>query len=318
MCSNFFNNKIFLFLIILIIGFICIGSSFAVNADNYGNVDRNCNVHLNSVCDNDVIVSDVGGNVENIKNSTIQTQTISNKNDNSIGNSVDLKEIKCKSINNFSSSKINPPLLHIYDENNLQNALNSGSSLIYLCADISLTKPINVTNDVVIDGNGHTIKFTKPFTVGSAFQWYASKGIITNCIFENTSATCFGGAIYISQGNCGIINCSFNNCHARYKGGAIYSRWGNCSVVNCSFNNCYVDKFNLNFDYVCGSGGAIYINQGNCSVVNCVFRGCHAICYGGAVYDWFGKCYVVNCSFETHFSTIPIWGLEKAGIRASC
>lgn len=51
MYSNFFNNKKFyLFLIILLVGFICVGSSFAVNVDDYNDdVNSGGNVYLASV-----------------------------------------------------------------------------------------------------------------------------------------------------------------------------------------------------------------------------------------------------------------------------
>ena len=312
---NFFNNKMFfLFLIILLLGFICIGSSFAVNIDDSYNTDTisdGNSLHIsvnNANRNNDLIIKDVDYNVP------IESYT-----------SKDLSLSKSSNINNLIGSKSSDNnqstlsnKVYVDSEKDIRDALKNKYSEIILTSNINVNKVIEISRaNITIDGNGHNIntgeKSSKNiFVINSCncticnciFNNRVAKNCVAiysqcngitnviNCTFDGYSSKKEGAAISLRSFPSGhkIVNCSFTNCNAT-KGGAIYISSCISEVVNCSFTNCNATK-----------GGAIYLdgfknNSDNYEVVNCSFTGCSADERGGAIYVNSPKSTVVNCSF---------------------
>lgn len=259
-----FNNKKFvLFLIILIFGFLCIGSSFAVNVD-----DSNNNLNIGS-------------------NVTLKSDS-NNLNNNLVINEVNSKHLDFENLNVNNVSIVS-------NESDFRAALKNKSPEIRFANNITLTGYIEVSNKVKIDGNGYTLRNLKNqngfiYPCG-AIQLSARGSTISNCIFEKTQGM-HGGAINVDCGNCKIINCTFNNCHASSSGGAIYSvatfanGW---TVKDCTFNNCSAMD-----------GAAIYANSIKWDIIGCTFNNCTAKNDGviSLCRDSYSYSKVINCSFN--------------------
>ena len=121
---------------------------------------------------------------------------------------------------------------------------------------------------------------------------------ITNCIFQNNSATS-GGAVlfYESQGNVSITYCKFQNNSATVAGGAVYffKSQGDVSITYCTFQNNSAT-----------GGGAVRLERstGNVSVTYCTFQN-NSATGGGAVlfYESQTNVGITNCTFENNSGT---------------
>ena len=119
---DFLNNKLFfLLLIVLLVGFTCIGSAFATNIDdsdnNCLNIDDGVSINTTNLKDNDV-VKDINSD-----------KIMENHNDSNVNNTSDLKEITPKNVNN--SYNINTPNIIVdnVDDSNSYNEWD-GSNII--------------------------------------------------------------------------------------------------------------------------------------------------------------------------------------------
>ena len=119
---DFLNNKLFfLLLIVLLVGFTCIGSAFATNIDdsdnNCLNIDDGVSINTTNLKDNDV-VKDINSD-----------KIMENHNDSNVNNTSDLKEITPKNVNN--SYNINTPntIVDNVDDSNSYNEWD-GSNII--------------------------------------------------------------------------------------------------------------------------------------------------------------------------------------------
>ena len=121
---------------------------------------------------------------------------------------------------------------------------NSSDSITQITINKSLTI---IGKGCIIDGNGNR-----------AFNITGNNVTIKNLNFVNCRVS-LGGAIYIGGSGGSISNCSFENCSATNDGGAIGISGG--SISNCSFENCSASR----------NGGAIYCANTN-SVVDCIFK----------------------------------------------
>jgi predicted outer membrane repeat protein len=197
---------------------------------------------------------------------------------------------------------------------NLTNAIST-SNEVFLTDDVSLSNAekdkfkdgINVNNNLVIDGQGHTINAR-----GLARIFNVTKGSITikNINLINGNGT-NGGAIY-SMGNVTVINSNFIN-NAANDGGAIYSMgklnsMGNVTVIDSNFTsnkasynggaissgNGSVNLINSNFiNNTANDGSAIYSNIGSVSLINSNLDNNLASSSGGAIYSH-GKVNILN------------------------
>lgn len=118
---------------------------------------------------------------------------------------------------------------------------------------------------------------------------------ITNCTFENNSATYNGGAISSEYSSCFVNNCTFKNNIANFKGGAIYNysmypRSLNPPISNCIFENNSAGD----------SGGAIYTGTYATAITDCKFENNNAT-NGGAIFSSYYSS-VTNCTFENNIA----------------
>lgn len=224
--------------------------------------------------------------------------------------------------------------------------LASEINLTDVCETLSLDhdyKSTNSSNQIIIsksitiDGNNHTIdtpdvnrvflvnadnvciknlNFINSKTTGLAggvISWWGNNGTLSNCNFENNSASSAAGAV-LWKGNDGYIeSCNFINNDVTYgpavsltsgesfdphqthiqivnaEGGAIYLHGYDIIVNNCSFlNNAAL----LN-------GGAICVHgYGNVKISNSRFKNNSASDYSGAVHLDGNNATVMGCYFK--------------------
>ena len=185
------------------------------------------------------------------------------------------------------------------------------------------TNGIEITKQITINGNGHTInalskskiflvksnsvfnniKFVNGYSYfgaaidveyGETRQGYNIIPVyydvtINNCNFQNNVAERCGGAIGVADNSkVNIFNSVFTQCSADYYGGAIYG--GHINVANSVFTN---NKANQ-------EGGAIHANLKS-EIKGCEFNSNSAKFDGGAIYYYssndFDELYVNNCKF---------------------
>ena len=132
---------------------------------------------------------------------------------------------------------------------------------------------------------------------------FAYTGLVENCSFINnkaidpegiSTASVYGGALYLSSSNIKVLNCDFKDNYANVYGGAIAvtKKYSNFVIDNCNFDN-----------NTSPSGGAIYINQiDNINVTNSVFTNNKASLGGSGIYviglkDSTQSLNFISCSF---------------------
>ena len=156
----------------------------------------------------------------------------------------------------------------------------------------------SITNAVI--NNTRFINLSATESAGAVSLKLARKGIIENCIFENTrsvknagaifidtigegagigsvdiiNVTCtdtyssFGGAIVQIGGNLTIQDSTFTGCHGDYDGGAIYASWASAQIKNSTFTSNHVEN-NRKYPSL---GGAIYFDYGELNLTDCEFN----------------------------------------------
>ena len=313
------NFKFLLILSILLLGCICVGSTFAADI-SVSNVDNAINLEsIDDSSQNDVEINNLQAGEGNFT----ELQKII---DDANGTLILDKNYKYVSEDNMEDGVIiNNPLIidgqgHTLDASDLVRIFVVNSN------DVTL-KNINFIN-----GDAE---------IGSAIYWNdGDNGRVTDCKFIN----CIGfnsGAIYWGGDNGAVIGCEFINCSCDAglsDGGAIFWMSGeNAMVKDCNFTNCYahsggaiyfyeVSNFNVdacNFkDNIAGDkismGGAIYIRGAglNGTIKKCNFTNCNATGYissGGAIcwekgnYTYIESCNFINCSATDCGGAISWW-----------
>ena len=146
---------------------------------------------------------------------------------------------------------------------------------------------INITNNITIDGQGHTINFNKqninntdPVVISSGnvtlknIILINARGAIRNngtLTIENSTfidnIELLGGAIYNLDGNITILNSTFTNNIAKDGGGAIYnSDGGNITILNSIFTN-----------NTSGKDGGPICNDGNLNISQSIINNSQSI-----------------------------------------
>ena len=221
-----------------------------------------------------------------------------------------------------SFSKLNEDINNGEDEVNLSYSYRYSAD-----SDSAFEKGVNITRDVIINGNGCFIDGNQSARI---FNILSGTVILKNINFVNAHVPIFtdGAAIHSAEGaKVTAINCNFTSNHAEGSGGAIYGADAiNCSfinniantyggaitngnAVNCTFDsNKILISIGTNFE-----GGAIYNgNATNCIFINnsayfggalcesdavdCTFIENHAVKSGGAMYEG----YATNCIFTNN------------------
>ena len=240
------NFKFLLVLTILLLGCVCVGSTFAA----------------------DVSVSNV--------DDTINLESI----DDSSQNDVEVDYVSSEQVGNFS--ELNKTINDEISAGKKYITLNKSYKYddeLEMQYGITIEEP-----NLVIDGNGITIdgsNLAKVFSIfntnvtikninfinthsirhGGAIVWEGSDGTIIGCNFTNSSVDSTepydgGGAIEWCEDNGLIIDCNFRDCYSTYNdngsGGAIHVyKSNNTTVSNCNFTNIQSE----------GIGGAICWDQ---------------------------------------------------------
>ena len=215
----------------------------------------------------------------------------------------------------------------------LNDLINSSTdSEIKLEDDYTYSRNINDDNsivvdkdNVVIDGQGHTIKGSLNVNYKTyGFRVSSDNVVIKNInfvdlgdIYQKTN----GGAILATstQLNLSVVNCTFKYCYGNWGGAVAYAR----NIEDCTFTSCYGDcggavfgstiKNSMFNNCQAHSGGAVYqstaidsifkdneAGQGGAGYMgtfkNCTFDG-NSASYGGAVYEYFSNDILANCTF---------------------
>jgi len=111
------------------------------------------------------------------------------------------------------------------------------------------------------------------------------QGTLTDCLFENNTATLGGGAIYCTgTGELSIIRCEFRNGTAN-RGGVIYN--GHASLI---LSECFLESNQAKYAGAISTGGDI-------TLTNCLLANNQALVYGGALDIMGSTSRSVNCTF---------------------
>ena len=189
------------------------------------------------------------------------------------------------------------------------NETIDGNSYVSLDSDYTYTDDdsafehgINLTHDLTINGNGHTIDGN-----GKARIFMLENKVTVvfeNIIFVNAQTPGpfgHGGAIWVNDGSKATAeNCTFKDNKATYLGGATH---GDCTAFNCTFIGNRADGWKDQ-----KNGGAM--NRG--TAINCTFICNEAGKNGGAVCN----ATAINCTFICN--SAPSGPHEYATIHENC
>lgn len=181
----------------------------------------------------------------------------------------------------------------------LDDLIHSGVKKIVLDSDIILNEneeskylngiKLNV-NDIVIEGNGHTIDACGKTRI---FECMGKNISIKNLVLKNAYGG-FGGAIIITGGDLSIFDSEFSNNFAEgfYGGGAILNFGAKLSITDSKFTKNASSKH----------GGAILNAGGQLSVTKSVFEQNSVKNSGGAVNNDGGDSTITDSSFSENDS----------------
>ena len=200
----------------------------------------------------------------------------------------------------------------------LDDLIHSGVKEIVLDSDVINDDGLTIyeegieldVDDLVIDGNGHTIDGNYKSRI---FKCNAKNITLKNITFKNGIAENDGGAIYNDWGSSlSLMSCSFKDNSSKRSGGAIYNdEGGSLSLESCSFKD---NSSNIN-------GGAIFnghndslsmqaysykiyslqtITVGSVSLNSCSFEDNSSGKHGGAIFNR-GKLTMSESAFKDNF-----------------
>ncbi len=319
------NFKFLLVLTILLLGCVCVGSTFAADV-SVSNVDDTIDLGIADVSSqNDIGVNYLSS--EQVGNFAELNKTINDE--ISAGN----KYITLNKSYKFDDGDAFIEGI-VIDEPNLVIDGNGitidGSNLAkaFFVSDINVTiKNINFINTYALYHGGaiewygsygtliacnftnSAVDCTEPYDGGGAIEWDADNGLIMDCNFRDCYCTYAdvgsGGAIHVyMSNNITVTNCNFTNTGAEGIGGAIcwdQSDYG--SVIGCNFENCKCPEDEAS------AGGAIFWEFGyNGKVIDCNFYNCSAD-IAGAI-DWYfcNDSSIENCNFVDCYASYDSGG----------
>ena len=122
---------------------------------------------------------------------------------------------------------------------------------------------------------------------------------ISNCKFNENSASTEGGGLYNSGSSPLLTSCTFNKNKADHYGGGICNRYLSSPIItDCSFVNNTTDLTSGAFG---SSGGAIYNRESEPTIMTSMFEG-NASGEGGGIHNTFSSPTVVNCLFKNNIA----------------
>ena len=168
-------------------------------------------------------------------------------------------------------------------------------------SDAHFEKGINITRNVTVNGNGHTIDGGNQARIFNVLPEYSVT--FKDIVFINAKAIGdeeYGGAICGNNEGCSAINCTFINNTATYGGAFVRGNATNCTFINNTAEE-YAGAF--------GAGNAT-----NCTFINNTAK------WGGAIVETYaynctftqntatnggaaGECYAYNCTFTQNTAT---------------
>ena len=172
---------------------------------------------------------------------------------------------------------------------------------------------IIISKSITIDGNNHTIEAPD---VKRVFLVNADNVCIKNLNFINSKATGLAGGFISWWGNNGTLsNCNFENNSASSAAGAVLWKGNNGLIENCNFMNNNVtygpavgltsgesfDPHQIHIQVVNSEGGALYLQGYNLLVNNCNFLNNLALFHGGAIcVHWYSNVTISNSRFKNN------------------
>ncbi len=277
-------NKIFLFLIIIIIvlpisfasdNATLISENLALNENN--EVLSSSNIYFDSS-----LAVDGNGSQESPYNHLDSNRLV----DNSVAHFSNGQYTldRAKSFSNLTIMGENP-LNTIINGNSLQLTSNNVLSLYNITLnDLTIRNNNNFTAaGVIFENNMGSYKGSHGNVFGGAIYSTSGNIFIDSSTFKSNNAT-YGGAIYTDSTNLKIINSIFENNNAYKYGGAIASEKDSIlDITNTLFSNCYT---------INNAGGAIYTKESTLNVRKSNFTACNAT-FGGAICD-LGSSSIIN------------------------
>ncbi len=147
---------------------------------------------------------------------------------------------------------------------------------------------IEISKDIVIDGDGHTIDADGKVSIFDIKN--NSHVVLKNIIFTNGYGV-NGSAVDVHQGSyVEIINCSFINNNASNYGGAIYIQADSSNKISKITSSIFIDNHALN-------GGAVYVHSDKATIEGSTFTGNKADNDGAGVYVAGNNCNLANSNF---------------------
>ena len=172
---------------------------------------------------------------------------------------------------------------------------------------------IIISKSITIDGNNHTIEAPD---VKRVFLVNADNVCIKNLNFINSKATGLAGGVISWWGNNGSLsNCNFENNSASSAAGAVLWKGNDGRIESCNFMNNNVtygpavsltsgesfDPHQIHIQVVNSEGGALYLQGYNLLVNNCNFLNNLALFHGGAIcVHWYSNVTISNSRFKNN------------------
>jgi hypothetical protein len=126
-----------------------------------------------------------------------------------------------------------------------------------------------------------------------------SSPTVTNCIFDNNSASqWWGGGMYNLDSSPMVTNCTFSR-NSAFEGGGMCNRLlSSPTVTNCIFDNNSADH-----------GGGMYNQDSSPMVTSCTFSENSASLHGGGMYNHLSSPTVTSCTFSGNSATFYSSGM---------
>jgi hypothetical protein len=227
------------------------------------------------------------------------------------------------------------------NEAGLRAAVNTGGTYSFSCdGTITLSSPLVVSNNLVLDGAGHTVTISGSTNV-RVFQVATGATLTVNhLIIANGKAT-NGAGIYNDGGTVNLLNSTIDNnialdtstyaAHLDGKGAGVYNSLGILIVSNSVFSRNLARGTIPNGDcYPCdGLGGGLYNDKGTVSITASRFEGNVAqgsegyhltTGNGSGFHGWGGAIYnagVLSVSLSTFLTNQAIGGAGIDGAYCS-
>ena len=147
---------------------------------------------------------------------------------------------------------------------------------------------IEISKDIVIDGDGHTIDADGKVSIFDIKN--NSHVVLKNIIFTNGYGV-NGSAVDVHPGSyVEIINCSFINNNASNYGGAIYIQADSSNKISKITSSIFIDNHALN-------GGAVYVHSDKATIEGSTFTGNKADNDGAGIFVAGDNCNLANSNF---------------------